>query len=170
MAALEALYLQDPYWLWLGAGCLLVALSLATGLSLLMWPALAAAAVAGLEASGLRAGPAGEAAIFVVLSLAALGVLILRVHQADAAEPAESPRRPAVRAVSGRQNQTGRLVGRIGRASGEFVNGVGRVWIEGAEWGADLESSEETLPDGAPVRVIGVTGGIRLRVQPLSTG
>lgn len=58
------------------------------------------------------------------------------------------------------------LVGRIARSTGDFANGVGRVWIEGAEWGADLEYADE-LPADQPVQVTGVNGALRLRVRPL---
>ncbi|OYX31570.1 MAG: hypothetical protein B7Y99_09935 [Caulobacterales bacterium 32-69-10] len=170
MAALAALYLQDPFWLWLGAGCLFVALNLATGSGLLMWPAMAAAVVALLELIGLRFGLTVEVAIFAVLSLGAGAVLVSRIPRTEVAGSGEIQRRPTGRAASGRQDQTGRLVGRIGRSSGEFVNGVGRVWIEGAEWGAELDSGEDVLPDGVPVRVTKVIGGIRLQVHALSSG
>ena len=63
-------------------------------------------------------------------------------------------------------DRTGRLIGRIGRTTGEFANGVGRVWIDGSEWGAELDS-EEILPPETPVRVMGVTGGVRLQVRGL---
>ena len=76
--------------------------------------------------------------------------------------------RPSSGAISGRQGQTARLTGRIGRTTSEFVNGVGRVWIDGAEWGAEIDSGEEDLPEGAPVRVVRVIGGIRLQVHGLN--
>lgn len=170
MAALAALYLQDPFWLWLGAGCMFVALNLATGSSLLMWPAMAASVVALLELVGLRIGMTIELAIFAVLSLGAGAVLVSRIPRTEVAGGVDAPRRPPGKAAAGTQDRTGRLVGRIGRSSGEFVNGVGRVWIEGAEWGAELDSGEEVLPDGVPVRVTKVIGGIRLQVHALTTG
>ena len=67
----------------------------------------------------------------------------------------------------GTMDRTGRLVGRIGKTTGEFANGVGRVWIEGAEWGADLESGEFLRSD-TPVRVTRVSGGVRLQVRALN--
>jgi membrane protein implicated in regulation of membrane protease activity len=171
MAALEALYLQDPFWLWLGAGCLFVSLNLATGSSLLMWPAVAAAVVATLELVGLRLGLTVEVGVFAALCLAAGAVLVARIPRTEVAGGGDiAPYKPAGKTAAGRQEQTGRLVGRIGRSSGEFVNGVGRVWIDGAEWGAELDSGEEVLPDGVPVRVTKVIGGIRLQVHALTTG
>jgi membrane protein implicated in regulation of membrane protease activity len=173
MAALEALYLQDPFWLWLGAGCLFVSLNLATGSGLLMWPAMAAAVVALMELVGLRPGLTVEVGVFAVLSLGAGAVLVSRNPRTQvAAGPGDALRRPprSGRTASGLQDQTGRLVGRIGRSSGEFINGVGRVWIDGAEWGAELDGGDEVLPEGVPVRVTKVIGGIRLQVHALTSG
>ncbi|HTI66986.1 MAG TPA: NfeD family protein [Caulobacteraceae bacterium] len=171
MAALEALYLQDPFWLWLALACLFVSLNLASGASLLMWPGMAAAVVALLELAGVRLGLPVEAGAFVVLSLGGLAGVIARRSRAKGAVVADGPGdRPTGKAAGDRQEQTRVLVGRIGRSRGEFVNGVGRVWIEGAEWGADLDGGDGTLPDGASVRVTKVIGGIKLQVQALQTG
>lgn len=171
MAALAALYLQDPFWLWLAAGCLFVALNLATGSGLLMWPAMAAAVVALLELVGVRLGITVEVGIFAVLSLGAGAVLVSRIPRTEvAAGHGHAPARPPGRTTSGVQDQTARLIGRIGRSSGEFINGVGRVWIDGAEWGAELDGGDEVLPDGVPVRVTKVIGGIRLQVHALTSG
>ena len=100
------------------------------------------------------------------------GVALLRQPRTVVATSHPTPaRRRAARPVAGRQEQTGRLVGRIARSSGEFANGVGRVWIDGAEWGAELDpAGGEALADGEPVRVVKVIGGIRLQVRPITTG
>ena len=171
MATLEALYLQDPFWIWLGLSCLFVALNMATGSSVLMWPGIAAAVVAVIELTGLRLGLGVEAGVFAALCLAVLAGAYVRSPRTVvmAGIPAEDER-PASGAASGRQGQTGRLVGRIGRTTSEFVNGVGRVWIDGAEWGAEIDAGEDDLPEGAPVRVVRVIGGIRLQVHALSAG
>lgn len=60
------------------------------------------------------------------------------------------------------------LVGQTARTLTEFSNGLGRVWIAGAEWGAELVAGE-TLASDAPVQVIGVSGGVRLRVQAVAS-
>jgi membrane protein implicated in regulation of membrane protease activity len=170
MATLEALYLQDPFWLWLALSCLFVALNLATGSSLLMWPGIAAAVVAVLELAGLRLGVAVEAGVFAALCLAALAVGFVKAPRTMVATGVPNSDGRASRSASGNQGQTSRLVGRIGRTSSEFVNGVGRVWIDGTEWGAEIERGEEDLAEGAPVRVVKVIGGIRLQVQALNAG
>jgi membrane protein implicated in regulation of membrane protease activity len=75
---------------------------------------------------------------------------------------------PASKHEMGTVDRTSRLVGRIGRTTSEFSNGVGRVWIEGAEWAAELETGEDGVPPEAPVRVTRVLGGVRLQVQGLN--
>jgi membrane protein implicated in regulation of membrane protease activity len=168
MAALEALYLQDPFWIWLAISCLFVALNLATGAAVLMWPGIIAALVAVIELVGLKLGVVNEAGIFTMLCLAVIGggyVMSPRaMMMAGVAEDEARAKLPS----RGSQGQTARLVGRIGRTTGEFVNGVGRVWIDGAEWGAEIATGEDDLPEGAPVRVVKVIGGIRLQVHGLN--
>jgi membrane protein implicated in regulation of membrane protease activity len=169
MDALEALYLQDPFWIWLALAGFFVALNLAAGSNLLIWPAGAAAVVATLEALGAPLGPKGEAGVFLGLLAVVGAVALVRMPRAvvAATDPA-SNLRPSKQAT-GRPEQTGRLVGRIARSTGEFANGVGRVWIDGAEWAAELDGAE-TLADGQPVRVVKVIGGVRLQVHPLDAG
>jgi membrane protein implicated in regulation of membrane protease activity len=172
MAILEALYQQDPFWVWLAVASLFVALNLATGSSLLMWPGVAAALVATLEVAGVRLGLQAEAGVFVALSAAMLGVVALRVPRTvvAAGEPARRTK-PAKGARTGtvEQGESGRLIGRIGRSSSEFANGVGRVWIDGAEWAAELDGAGEILPEGEPVRILKVVGGVKLQVCPIHT-
>lgn len=169
MATLEALYLQDPFWLWLGLSCLFVALNMATGAAALMWPGIAAALVAVLELTGLRLGLGIEGAVFVAICLTVLaGGYVRSPRTVVMAGVPNDDARGANPLARGAQGQTGRLIGRIGRTSSEFVNGVGRVWIDGAEWGAEIDSGEHDLPEGAPVRVTKVIGGIRLQVHGLN--
>jgi membrane protein implicated in regulation of membrane protease activity len=170
MATLHLLYQQEPFWIWLAVACLFVSLTLASGSALLMGPALAAVVVGLVELAGLRLGPVVEALVFVALGAAgAVGLVWMR------ARPRPQPRRErpvdagVARPATRPQDHTARLVGRIGRATGDFANGVGRVWIDGAEWGAEIEGVE-MLPAGSPVRVVRVLGGIRLQVHPLTLG
>jgi membrane protein implicated in regulation of membrane protease activity len=168
MATLHFLYQQEPFWIWLAVACLFVSLNLASGAGVLMIPALAAVAVALAELAGLRLGAVVETLLFFAVAAAGVAALAWsRLRPRPAAEPVVDAgvTRPATRP----QDHTARLVGRIGRATGDFANGVGRVWIDGAEWGADIEGVEH-LPAGSPVRIVRVIGGIRLQVHPLSLG
>lgn len=171
MTTLEALYLQDPFWIWLGVAALFVSLSLASGSNMLFLPSVCAVIVAAVEIVGLRAGIEIEAAIFVALTaFAVVGAYALQ------------PRAKIVLAGTGGGRKAGgggaasetpaplqasALVGRIARATSEFANGVGRVWIDGHEWSAELEGVEESLPPDASVRVIRVVGGVKLLVRGL---
>ena len=157
MTTFQILYQHDPFWIWLSISGLFVALAVATGSPLLIWPGVAAALVGALEVAGVRLALPIEAGVFALVS----AVLVEGVGQ-------RLPRR-SKRAASAaeRQSETARLVGRIARSSSEFSNGVGRVWIDGAEWGAELDAGGEILPQDHPVRVVKVVGGVTLQVRPL---
>jgi membrane protein implicated in regulation of membrane protease activity len=173
MQTLYDLYLQNPFWIWLAVGAVFVALDIATGWGKLIWPGVAAAILAFINLAHVRLGLPVEIVVFVGVSVAGV-VLSLGLHRRPRAAPENIPHTekraaaPAPEAAAGvSQDRTGRLVGRIGRTTGEFVNGVGRVWIDGAEWGAEIDAGDDVLPPDEPVRVTGVTGGVRLRVQSL---
>jgi len=170
MSTLEALYTQAPYWVWLGTAGLFVILALVTGVRSLVWPVLAAVVVATLDLMGLRMPPTAEMALFLALTTTAfiLPKWMTTPHSAKVPSLDLRQRTKAGKPHEmGTVDRTSRLVGRIGRTTSEFANGVGRVWIEGAEWAAELESGEDGVPPEAPVRVTRVVGGVRLQVQGL---
>ncbi len=177
MQTIYELYLQNPFWIWLGVGAVFVALDIATGTGKLIWPGVAAAALAFINLAEVRLGLPVEIGVFLVVS--AVGVLVTsglhrrRPHASpdntlQTEKRTAAPTPETLEAAS--QDRTGRLIGRIGRTTGEFVNGVGRVWIDGSEWGAEIDAGEDVLPAEAPVRVMGVTGGVRLQVRGLMAG
>jgi membrane protein implicated in regulation of membrane protease activity len=131
-----------------------------------MWPAAIAALMAAVGLVGLKLGVVNEAGIFVLLCLASLGAGYFLSSRTVVAVGTPKAARDGGGARGG-QGRTAHLAGRIGRTSSEFVNGVGRVWIDDAEWGAEIATGEDDLPAGAPVRVVKVIGGIRLQVQGL---
>jgi hypothetical protein len=163
---------QNPYLVWLAAGVLFVLLNLITGFGRLMWPGVAAAAVAAFGLAGGRMHVSWELGIFAALTLF-FWLLPRKLHNAQSAyvpafdEAPPAPRRRRAPQAVGAMDRTGRLIGRIGKTTSEFSNGVGRVWIEGAEWGADLENGE-SLGSDTPVRVMRVHGGVRLQVRALT--
>lgn len=175
MQTLYDLYLQNPFWIWLAVGAVFVALDIATGSGKLIWPGVAAAALAFINLAEVRIGLIAELAVLVIVSAAGValtsGLHRRRPHASPdndlvvekKAPPSVTPE--ALEAAS--QDRTGRLIGRIGRTTGEFVNGVGRVWIDGTEWGAEIDAGHDELPAETPVRVMGVTGGVRLQVRGL---
>ncbi len=170
MTTLMALYEQAPYWAWLGAAGLFVVLALVTGVRSLFWPVLAAVVIAGLELGGVRLALSAEIALFLALTVAAYTLpRMLTTRPSSRDSDGEEMTAPRVsKHEMGTVDRTSRLVGRIGRTTSEFSNGVGRVWIEGAEWAAELETGEDGVPPEAPVRVTRVLGGVRLQVQGLN--
>jgi membrane protein implicated in regulation of membrane protease activity len=177
MQTLYDLYLQNPFWIWLGVGAVFVALDIATGTGKLIWPGVAAAALAFINLADVRLGTGVEIGVFLAVS--ALGIVLTsgfhlrRPHASPdndlVVEKKQAPTPVAEVLEQSSPDRTGRLIGRIGRTTGEFVNGVGRVWIDGMEWGAEIDAGEDALPPDAPVRVMGVTGGVRLQVRGLMT-
>ena len=178
MQTLHELYVQNPFWVWLAIGAVFVGLDISIGSGKLIWGGVAAAALAFINLAGVRLGSMAELALFAVVAVGGIVVAMMpwrprpsaalaeydddrgamARRAAEATEPAEIPMAD--------ERRTARLIGRIGRTTSDFANGVGRVWIDGCEWGAELDG-EETLPSNTPVRVLGVTGGVRLHVRNL---
>jgi hypothetical protein len=57
-----------------------------------------------------------------------------------------------------------RLAGQHGHAVDAFADGVGRVFVDGKEWAAELDG-EGDLAAGAKVKVAAVLDGARLKVK-----
>ena len=114
-------------------------------------------------AHGLPTPTAGAAA---AQSAIRLGRQRRRPSPAEAAGSKAGPRPKTFTAPAGDPTRAAALVGQTARTLTEFSDGLGRVWIAGAEWGAELTAGEALGPD-APVEVIGVSGGVRLRVRPI---
>lgn len=178
MQTLYELYVQNPFWVWLAVGAVFVGLDVAIGSGKLIWGGVAAAAVAFMNLSGLRLGSKLELAVFAVVAVGGAVISFMPWKpRPSAATPHDNVRGPSARkpgraeptdVPTADERRTARLIGRIGRTTSDFANGVGRVWIDGAEWGADLDG-EETIPSDTPVRVISVNGGVRLQVRNLMT-
>jgi membrane protein implicated in regulation of membrane protease activity len=150
----EVFYSLYPFWTWLAVGALLLALEAATGSGYLLWPAGAAGAV-GLLTLAFRLGLPIEALIFALLTIGA--TVFARLYWPRSV-------RPAIPDIS---NRGGRLVGRVGETVGLFAAGRGRVFVDGAEWTAELEGDEIGPPPGTRVEVLEVLGGGRLKVRPV---
>jgi membrane protein implicated in regulation of membrane protease activity len=153
MQDIELFYSLYPFWTWLAAGAALLALETATGSGYLLWPALAAGLVA-LLTLGVHLGPSLETVIFAVLTIG-LTYLARRYW----------PPQPRV-AQPDLNDRNLRLLGRYGETVGDFSSGQGRVFVDGAEWTAELDAEPDLHPaPGARVRVIEVVDGGRLRVR-----
>ncbi|HZK99941.1 MAG TPA: NfeD family protein, partial [Caulobacteraceae bacterium] len=121
-----------------------------TGSGWLLWPAAAAALVA--IAGRIIALPvAGQVALFA-------GTTIVATYVGRRLMP-----RPGVAGADINDPAT-RLIGHRGEAAAPFVARLGRVFVDGKEWAAELEG-DGPLPAGARVEVTAVVGGARLRVR-----
>jgi hypothetical protein len=152
MQEVAVFYNLYPFWTWMAVGAALLALEAATGSGYLLWPA-ASAGVVGLMTLGVRLGLPLEAVIFALLTIAS--TILARIYW---------PPRP--RQTGHDLNDRGaRLVGRFGETVGLFAAGQGRVFVDGAEWTAELEAGDPAPPPGARVEVVEVIGGGRLKVR-----
>ena len=147
---LSELYANQPFWIWVGIGAVILTAELATGSGWLLWPAVSAGIVAYLTLLGIDIGLPGEIGVFALLTIATT-LLSRRFIK---------PRLAAITDV----NDAGRLIGRTGRATSPFVEGYGRVAVEGCEWAAELENGE-VLEEGAKIEVAALADGARLVVR-----
>ena len=67
MQTLQAIYLQNPFWVWLAVGAVFVGLDIAIGSGQLIWGGVAAAALAFVNLAGVRLGSMVELVLFAVV-------------------------------------------------------------------------------------------------------
>jgi len=146
MDALIEFHGNQPFWIWLALGVILLAVEAAFSTEWLLWPAVAAGVVAVITAIGVPLGFWGEVALFAALTVAATLLsrrLIQRVN------PSDSPD------INARDS---RLIGQRAQVVQAFVDGRGRVFVSGAEWSAEIEG--DAPPAGESVMVQAVDGGL----------
>src|SRR6185312_4336487 len=151
MGEAEALFFAHPFWTWIAIGGIFLIGELMTGSGWLLWPAGAAAATA-VATVIWPMGPPYQIVLFVAVAIAAtfLGRRFLP---------------PAGRGKGGDINDPApRLVGRQAEAASPFKAGLGRVFIDGKEWAAELEGGGE-LAAKTKVEVTEILGGARLLVK-----
>jgi membrane protein implicated in regulation of membrane protease activity len=144
------LYRQQPFWVWLAVGSLILTAEVATGSGWLLWAAASAAAVGYIAMLAPDLGLAPEIMLWAALSL-------VSTFAAKRFLPAQAP-------PGDINDNIERLIGRTGLATSPFNNGYGRVAVEGCEWAAELEGGG-ALPEGARVEVAALADGVRLLVR-----
>lgn len=150
----------SPAMLWLAAGCLLLLLEVSTGTLWVLWPGLAALALAVIAGAAPEFGFGVQillfAAISVVLTLLGQRYLEARVKNRKTDRPHLNDRRA-------------QLKGQRVAATGPFENGYGSVRLGDGQWGARLEEGEGSdIVAGAPLVILDVEGSILVvrRVEP----
>ena len=150
MPDLPQLSLIHPFWIWIAFAAALLAIEVATGSGWLLWPAASAAAVAVLAALVDLSLPVALL-VFALLTIVST-LLARRYFPRSAADHGHDI-----------NDQVVRLVGHHGVAVAPFAGGVGRVFIDGKEWAAEL-SEGDRIEAGSRVEVVGVAGA-HLRVK-----
>jgi inner membrane protein len=140
MEGLAAAYAQHPFWVWMALGATLLAIEALVGTEWLLWPAASAAVVAFLALTPI--GGLGALAVFAGLTLVTtiFARKALRRIQPSGADL---------------NDRNARLIDRSAEVTVPFVEGRGRVFVDGAEWPAELVGEVGT---GARVTVVSVSG------------
>jgi hypothetical protein len=152
MQSLLLIYESHPFWVWLAIGAVFLALEVPTASGYLLWPAASAGAVAVLTL-WLVLPPGYQLIAFAVLTIISTVVgrrLMPRHVHSDGPD------------IS---NRASGLAGRFGQAVAPFAAGQGRVFVDGAEWMAELEPGQAAPEPGARIEVVSVQGGGRLIVR-----
>ena len=150
MDTLGAFYFAHPFWVWLAIGAVFLAVELATGSGWLLWPAGSAAIVAFVTLA-LHLGGLGELALFAAAT-------IVTTYLGRRFMPSAHLGGPDI------NDANTRLIGRQAEASRPFDAGLGRVFVDGKEWSAELDGAGPVAA-GAKLEVIAVLGGAKLRVR-----
>jgi membrane protein implicated in regulation of membrane protease activity len=150
MNAAEALVFTHPFWTWLAVGGLFLIGELLSGSGWLLWPAGAAAAVAVVARFVSLDGPT-QIVLFMIVAVVATYVGRRYLP-------------PAPKGQGDINDPTPRLVGQQGETVSAFQAGLGRVFVDGKEWAAELDGGGE-LAAKSKVEVIEILGGARLKVK-----
>ncbi len=144
----EAFFFAHPFWAWIAIGGVFLIGELMTGSGWLLWPA-AAAAVVGVTSEFVDLGWPKEIVLFVVAALAFtyLGRRFLR---------------PAPKGHGDINDLSPRLIGQEGEAVGAFKQGIGRIFVDGKEWAAELDGGGD-LPTKSKLEVVEILGGAKLK-------
>jgi len=146
MPGLMAFYATHPFWVWLAVAAVFLAVEVATGTGWLLWPA-ASALLVGLLTLAVAPGAPVELGLFAVLTIATTYLArrflkpVLEARNPDLNDPSL------------------RLVGRDGEVLAGFVNGKGRVFVDGKEWAA-VAPDGVTPAAGQKVLIVAVEGAV----------
>jgi membrane protein implicated in regulation of membrane protease activity len=151
MDALGVFYSAHPFWVWLALGAAFLTIEVLTGSGWLLWPAGSAAVVALLTLTPLHIGAPGEWIVFTACTVVTTFVGRRWLRGVPHAGPNIN-------------DASARLIGHRGETSHAFEAGLGRVFVDGKEWSAELDGGT-VLAAGAKVVVVAVEGGARLKVR-----
>jgi membrane protein implicated in regulation of membrane protease activity len=148
MSEAAAFLLANPFWVWLAIGAVVLAAEVHTATGWLLWPA----ACAGLVALITLVRPLGlpiEALVFALTTVVSTVISRRFIKPAPKSSDINEP--------------STRVVGHHGLAVSAFVNGEGRVFVDGKEWAA--EADPEAQPAVQQRIEVTAVNGARLRVR-----
>jgi membrane protein implicated in regulation of membrane protease activity len=151
MQTILTIYETHPFWVWLAVGAVFLAIEVPTASGYLLWPAASAGAV-GVLTLWLNIGAPYQVLAFGVLTI--ITTIIGRRFM-----PRHAGAGPDI------SNRASGLAGRFGKSVAPFSAGQGRVFVDGAEWLAELEPGQSPPEPGARIEVVAVQGGGRLVVR-----
>ena len=147
MHGLTLFYATHPFWVWLAAAAIFLAIEVATGTGWLLWPA-ASAALVGVLTLIVAPGLPIEVGLFAVLTIAT--TYLARRYLRPALD---GPQQPDL------NDPTLRLIGRDCEVIGPFENGRGRVFADGKEWAAVIQEGQPPAA-GQRVMVVAIDGAV----------
>jgi hypothetical protein len=145
----QAFFFAHPFWAWIAIGGVFLIGELMSGSGWLLWPAGATAVVA-VATAFIDLGWPKEIVLFVIAAVVFtyLGRRFLR---------------PPPKGESDINDLAPRLIGHEGEAVAAFTSGLGRVFVDGKEWAAELDSGGD-LAAKSKIKVLEILGGARLKV------
>jgi membrane protein implicated in regulation of membrane protease activity len=146
-----AVFFDHPFWSWFAIAGMLLIGELMTGSGWLLWPAGSAATVGVAAFVYPPLGWSVELVLFVATAIVStyVGRRFLRPAPKDSHDVNDPARR---------------LLGHEGETVSPFQGGLGRVFVDGKEWAAELDGGGD-LAARAKVEVVEILGGARLRVK-----
>jgi len=152
MSFLLNLFVTYPFWAWMAAAAVLLAVELGTTTGYLLWPAASAAVIAFVTLVSPAQLPI-DALAFALLTI--ISTVIGRRYFPH----------PFGRDGPDINDRAGRLVGLTGEVVHPFEAGVGRVFVDGTEWSAEMADGVAPATVGARIQVVEAPGAARLKVK-----
>jgi len=150
MGEIESLLLAHPAWGWVAVGAVFLTVELVTGSGWLLWPA----AAAGLTALASLIVPMSPP--WAIILFAALTIVTTYVGRRYMPK--------SLGAGVDVNDPHARIIGHHGKVATAFVAGIGRAFVDGKEWAAEVEGGGD-LAVGDKVEVLAVLDGARLKVK-----
>jgi len=152
MHAVLDLFVTHAFWAWMASAAVLLAIEIGTGTGYLLWPAASAAVIAVATLVSPPDLPIDA------LAFALLTIVSTVIGRRYFPHPFRSDG-PDI------NDRAGRLVGLTGEVVHPFEAGVGRVFVDGTEWAAEMAGGAASVAVGARIEVVEAPGAARLKVK-----